>query len=114
MYSISLPPMEVSDTADGDIFDNGDHRLRVVSTPGHTKGSICLFDENSRDLYSGDTVFLSGVGRMDLPSGSYDDMRSSLDRISKLNIIGLFPGHGGTSREYGPDYVRRAARIVSI
>ena len=66
--------------------------FEVLLTPGHTPGSICLYDGET--LISGDTVFSGGgFGRVDL-GGSMKDMRSSLKRLSKLDIKYLLPGHG--------------------
>jgi len=68
--------------------------LRVIHTPGHTPGSICLYDEKEKLLFSGDTVFANGFGRTDLPGGSEEDLRKSLQRLKGLKIEKLFPGHG--------------------
>jgi glyoxylase-like metal-dependent hydrolase (beta-lactamase superfamily II) len=66
--------------------------FEVLLTPGHTPGSICLYDGET--LISGDTVFSGGgFGRVDL-GGSMEDMRNSLERLSKLDIKYLLPGHG--------------------
>ncbi len=68
------------------------HDFEVLLTPGHTSGSICLYDGET--LISGDTVFAGGgFGRVDL-GGDMNDMRNSLERLSKLDIKYLLPGHG--------------------
>jgi glyoxylase-like metal-dependent hydrolase (beta-lactamase superfamily II) len=69
--------------------------LRVLHTPGHTPGSICLYAEDDRVLISGDTVFTDGgFGRYDFLGGSRIDLARSLDRLSGLDVEGLYPGHG--------------------
>lgn len=68
--------------------------FKVLHTPGHTQGSICLFDPKDKILISGDTLFSDGVGRIDLPGGSENDMEKSLERISSLKIEKILPGHG--------------------
>jgi len=80
---------------DGMEISLDDIKLKVISTPGHTPGSICLFDEKDKILFSGDTLFYSDHGRCDLPGSSYKDMVSSLKRIFKLpeDVI-VYPGHG--------------------
>ena len=73
---------------DGDKIDN----YEIVHTPGHTKGGICLYD--GENLISGDTIFAGGgVGRMDI-GGEYNDMKSSVLRLTSLDVKNLYPGHG--------------------
>lgn len=68
--------------------------LKVLHTPGHTKGSICLVGE--KFIFTGDTLFKHGYGRTDLPGGSQKDLKESLKRLSKLLKPGMrvYPGHG--------------------
>ena len=66
----------------------------VLHTPGHSPGSICLYDRKNKILISGDTLFEDGIGRTDLPGGNKKDMFSSLEKLSKLQINVLLPGHG--------------------
>jgi glyoxylase-like metal-dependent hydrolase (beta-lactamase superfamily II) len=68
--------------------------LKVIHTPGHSAGSICLYDEKNKILFSGDTVFAQGIGRTDLPGGNEDDMKGSLNKLKGLKIDKLLPGHG--------------------
>jgi glyoxylase-like metal-dependent hydrolase (beta-lactamase superfamily II) len=66
----------------------------IIETPGHTKGSICLFDKENKILYSGDTLFYNQViGRYDLPTSSPLSYNISLKRLSKLDFKILCPGH---------------------
>jgi hydroxyacylglutathione hydrolase len=80
--------------SDGDIIRTKNFEFKVIHTPGHSPGSICLYDKVSGVLISGDTVFSEGIGRTDLPGGSMDDMINSLRTLSKLKINYIFPGHG--------------------
>ena len=68
--------------------------LKVIHTPGHTEGSICLLGENF--IITGDTLFENGYGRTDLPGGSPDKMKKSLERLRRKIKPGmhLYPGHG--------------------
>ena len=68
--------------------------LKVIHTPGHSPGSICLYDEKNRILFSGDTVFSDGVGRTDLPGGDEAELKKSIEKIKSLKIEKLLPGHG--------------------
>lgn len=68
--------------------------FHVIHTPGHTPGSICLYEKNYKMLISGDTVFDGGVGRTDFPGGNKGALINSLDKLAKYPINYLFPGHG--------------------
>ncbi len=80
---------------DGEIIDLGDISLQVIHTPGHTPGSICLYDKESKVLFTGDTVFEGGsFGRTDI-GGDPEAMLRSLEALTKLGVSALYPGHGG-------------------
>jgi glyoxylase-like metal-dependent hydrolase (beta-lactamase superfamily II) len=84
---------------DGQVLQVGGMALKVLHTPGHTPGHICLYNEKEGTLFSGDLVFSDGVGRTDMPGGDVQELDSSLERISKLKISKLFPGHGEAIQE---------------
>lgn len=66
--------------------------FKVLHTPGHTKGGICLYDGET--LISGDTVFShGGFGRTDI-GGDLNDMKNSISRLNELEVEYLLPGHG--------------------
>lgn len=72
----------------------GNISLSVIHTPGHSKGSICLFDGN-KNLFTGDTLFADTCGRTDLLTGSDKDMNESLKKLFALDPkIKIYPGHG--------------------
>jgi len=79
---------------DGDKIRIGESVLKVLHTPGHTKGSICLLGE--KFIFTGDTLFKDGYGRTDLSGCSQKDLKESLKRLSKLLKPGMrvYPGHG--------------------
>lgn len=86
-------PKADRELCDGDIITLGNGKIRVIHTPGHTSGSICL--SVGDDLISGDTLFRESIGRYDFPGGSYDTIMSSLQKIRSLGIKGkIYPGHG--------------------
>ena len=74
----------------------GNEILKVLHTPGHTPGSICLVGEKL--VFTGDTLFAGGIGRTDFPGGSMSEMRDSLKKLTELplNLL-VYPGHGETS-----------------
>lgn len=68
---------------------------KIIHTPGHTPGSICLYNEIEHTLISGDTLFHGGFGRTDLRGGSIKEMEKSLSLLDKLpKGIHVYPGHG--------------------
>ena len=111
----SVPAVEL---AEGGIIRFGDLRLEVLHTPGHTEGSVCLYDRDFGSLFSGDTLFAGGWGRVDLPGGDPAAMVASLARLSGLeDQVRVFPGHGGATtigRERAwLELVRDAGRLLA-
>ncbi len=72
----------------------GETVFEVIHTPGHTPGSICLYEKDSKTLISGDTVFSDGIGRIDLEQGNAKQLKKSIEKLSNLEIKHLLPGHG--------------------
>lgn len=79
---------------DRDVIRTEHFNLEVIHTPGHTPGSICLYERKRKILFSGDTLFEDGFGRTDYPGGSPEAMAASLAKLAKLDIDYLLPGHG--------------------
>lgn len=79
---------------DSDKIKIDQESLKIIHTPGHTKGSICLLGENL--IFTGDTIFENGYGRTDLPGGSKKDLKNSLKKLKKLlgKETTVYPGHG--------------------
>ena len=80
---------------DEDLLHVGDIEFKVIHTPGHTKGSSCLYCEKHNMLFSGDTLFRGTWGRTDLPTSSFEDIIGSI--TEKLMILPdetiVYPGH---------------------
>ena len=92
------PPADVQ-VKDGDVIRVGDQELQVIHTPGHTPGGICLY--HAPDLFTGDTLFVGGLGRTDFPGGSHSQLIGSITgRLLPLpDDTVVWPGHGyGGSR----------------
>lgn len=85
---------------DGDTLELGDLKLKIMHTPGHTKGSMCILVNEI--MFSGDTLFAGSMGRTDLYSGDSDRMKASLKKLKQLTInYTVLPGHGAaTTLEY--------------
>lgn len=75
-------------------FDLGNYSLEVIHTPGHTSGSICIYEFSHRMLFTGDTVFAGGTLSYISESGSLGDYINSIDLLSTRKISELCPGHG--------------------
>ena len=79
--------------ADGEEIGLGGGRLRVIHTPGHTPGSVCLL--TGRVLIAGDTLFPGGPGHSDRPEDLQQELRSIVERLFILpDETGVYPGHG--------------------
>ena len=100
---LSLPPMLTAGPlyytntyGEGDRLDIAGISFRVLETPGHTPGSVCLITENN--IFSGDTLFRGSCGRTDLPGGDYRAMKASLERLAALREdYNVYPGHGSNT-----------------
>jgi glyoxylase-like metal-dependent hydrolase (beta-lactamase superfamily II) len=76
----------------------GNYILEVVHTPGHTSGSICLYEVNCKVLFTGDTVFAEGTLSYISESGSVGDYINSIGRLGTMKVNEVYPGHGTISR----------------
>ncbi|MEJ5375743.1 MAG: MBL fold metallo-hydrolase [bacterium] len=90
------PPADMT-LRDGDLIRAGGIQLQVIHTPGHSPGGICLYMPHA--VFTGDTLFVGGVGRTDLPGGSWKVLLDSIQRrlFSLPGDTVVYPGH-----HYGP------------
>jgi glyoxylase-like metal-dependent hydrolase (beta-lactamase superfamily II) len=82
---------------DGDLINFGDFSLRVIHTPGHSKGSSCFVYENGdqKIMFTGDTLFKGTIGRFDFYGGDYDTLMASLEKLKSLKEnYKIYSGHG--------------------
>ena len=87
---------EVQFCEEGEVIRAGGLTFTVLSTPGHTYGSVCYKCEDA--LFCGDTLFAGSCGRIDLPGGDRAAMLLSLERLAEMKEdIRIFPGHGPSS-----------------
>jgi len=81
---------------DGDILILGEEELRIIHTPGHSPGGICIYSEKSKAALTGDTLFNVDLGRTDLKGGNQEQLiktcRNIIDKWT--NDIDIYPGHG--------------------
>ena len=103
-HDLSMPsqmtagPLYYTNTyGEGDFVEMAGLAFKVLHTPGHTPGSVCLLCENA--LFSGDTLFWGSCGRTDLPGGDWATIRASLKRLADLpGDYDGYPGHGDATR----------------
>lgn len=82
-----------------DIISFGSYQLKVIYTPGHTKGGCCFYEASEKVCFTGDTLFRNEVGRTDLYGGNYPALINSIRvRLEKLpDDVVVYPGHGEES-----------------
>lgn len=114
---IELPPPPEVDRryADGDELSAGELRLQVISTPGHSPGSVSLLVPDQA-VFSGDTLFNRSIGRTDLPGGDQDqELKSIKDKLFVLDDLPVYPGHGPQTtidqEKVGNPFVGKRSRI---
>ncbi len=112
LFERRIEPVEVIPLRGGEIFSTGDHELRIIHTPGHTIGGICLFDQEKKILLSGDTVFAGGVGRWDLATGDREKLAESVRSLIALAPVDLYPGHGPCALGDGSEQIMDALRYL--
>jgi hydroxyacylglutathione hydrolase len=90
----TAPPDEA--LTDGRLVGIGNYPARVIHTPGHTQGSICLHFEPLKMVLAGDTLFAGSIGRTDLPGGNYDQILDSIQTrlLTLADDTKVVPGHG--------------------
>ena len=84
--------------------------LEIFHTPGHSPGSICIYWAEKKVLFSGDLVFTASVGVTDHPWGSSSQLKRSIEKVSKLDIEYLLPGH--TEIVAGKENVERNFALI--
>ena len=84
---------------DGDFFIIGDTTLKVIHTPGHTKGGVCYYDEKNGNIFTGDTLFHESIGRTNFPGGNHQELIASINEkiITQPDNVNVYPGHGQSS-----------------
>lgn len=90
-----MPPVSNFITEDS-VFTLGNNLIKVIHTPGHSPGGICLYDRAEKVIFCGDLIFRLSIGRTDLPGGDYDTIINSI-RTKLLDVFDddyrLLPGH---------------------
>lgn len=101
-YYINMekPELEADSRVDDeDLIHIGNIEFKIIATPGHTKGGLCLYSEKEGLVFTGDTLFSGTWGRTDLPTGNFEEIITSItDRLMPLpDDTIIYPGHGKIS-----------------
>lgn len=109
-----LKGLEVEPLRTGQKLKLGRTTLEVLHTPGHSPGSIALYDRESASAVVGDTVFCDGgVGRWDFPGGDLSELRSSINRLRELGLKNMYPGHGSYAEGDAKAHLGMAAEYIA-
>lgn len=93
--TVNATPIGVSDN---DVLQLLNEPIQVIETPFHSEGSVCYYLKDSQMLFSGDTLFQGGIGRMDLIGGNRKKRKPSLAKLMFLpDDVKVYPGHGKTT-----------------
>jgi hydroxyacylglutathione hydrolase len=95
LFGQQAPEYKVDETLkEGMVLDTGKWKLDVLETPGHSLGSLCLYEKTEKVLFSGDTVFPDGnIGRTDMYGGDTSELVRSIERLTGLDVKTMYPGH---------------------
>jgi len=95
-FDVQEPPIPNQFVNEGDEIKFGNTVLNVKHVPGHSPGSIALYNNIEKFVIVGDVLFAGGIGRTDLPGGDYDTLITSIkDKLFTLNgDVVVYPGHG--------------------
>ena len=95
-FNIQEPPIPHKFVEEGESINFGNTELKVIHVPGHSPGSIVLYNEKEKYIIVGDVLFDGGIGRTDLPGGNYDNLISGIkNKLFTLDgDVVVYPGHG--------------------
>ncbi len=93
-----------------DRLNLGETEIELIPSPGHSPESVCYYLRKEKVLICGDVIFNQNTGRVDLPGGSAEQLKQSIERLSKLDVEYLLPGHMGIVT--GAENVRRNFEFI--
>jgi hydroxyacylglutathione hydrolase len=95
-FEYENPPRLTRNWQDGEIYEVGNLRFKVLHCPGHTRGHVVLAEESEKTVFVGDCLFEGSIGRTDLPGGNFEQLMDSINR--KILTLGddftVYSGHG--------------------
>ena len=105
MFGLQLPEYRVDIPLQEGEFKFNNATFEIYHTPGHSPGSISIYWPEKKALIVGDVIFQAGVGRTDFPGGDGKLLKQSIERLSKIDVEYLLPGHGEIVQ--GKDNIKR-------
>ncbi|RLB23080.1 MAG: MBL fold metallo-hydrolase [Deltaproteobacteria bacterium] len=108
--ALGIPHFEPHVLLRGGDLHLGNIRLEVIESPGHSPGSVCLYWPDRKALFTGDVIFNGGIGRTDLPGGNGEQLKQSIQKLSRLDVTYVLPGHGEIIS--GAEYVKANFREI--
>lgn len=95
-FEYELPPKLTQNWQDGEIYEVGNLRFKILHCPGHTRGHVVLAEESKKKVFVGDCLFEGSIGRTDLPGGNFEQLMDSIK--NKILTLGddftVYSGHG--------------------
>jgi hydroxyacylglutathione hydrolase len=92
-FGVSAVEFSEDSLMDDNKLSLGETEIELIPSPGHSSDSICYYIPNEKVLICGDVIFSQNTGRVDLPGGSADQLKASIERLAQLDIEYLLPGH---------------------
>jgi len=114
MFGMSIGKLDIAPLKEGEKLKCGNGEFEVLHTPGHSPGSIVLYDREHASAVVGDTVFCDGgVGRWDLPGGDLSQLIKSIKRLEELGLKNMYPGHGSYAEGDAQQHLRLSANYIT-
>jgi len=113
VFGVELKKLDVIELKDKEIVNFGNFKLDILYTPGHSLGSLSIYEKNFKILFPGDVVFCGGsFGRVDFPGGSMNQLKDSIRKIMEYDVKYLCPGHMYFS-EKGNEEIKKSLRVIN-
>ena len=95
-FEYELPPKLTRNWQDGEVYEVGNLRFKILHCPGHTRGHVVLAEETERVVFVGDCLFEGSIGRTDLPGGNFEQLMDSINRqiLTLGDDFTVYSGHG--------------------
>jgi glyoxylase-like metal-dependent hydrolase (beta-lactamase superfamily II) len=111
MLNKQVSPVDAKKLVSNQKITVGESTFFVYHTPGHSPGSICLYNPDEKILVCGDTVFPGGnFGRTDFKGGSSEELIKSIESLAKLDVVKLLPGHMRVLYERGAEHIKKSLK----
>jgi len=113
VFGVDIKPLNVKNIKGGTVMDVGAFNFEFIYTPGHSLGSVSIYETSQKILFPGDVVFCGGsFGRFDFPGGSLTELRNSIKKLMELDVKIICPGHMNYSMS-GNEEIRKADRVIN-